>query len=258
MGRFALDSADGFRRKVMKRKLISFGKGFSLTAAILVAFGLVAPRSAQALFGFTDLQQMVILIQQLNQLKLQVQYMESQIKMAKQNIVALGHKETYRNLLHSTGEIGVSTLNDETYAQARVLLDPGVPGLTESRADVSRISLADDASGNTMQAIRQISQWQTTNRNPLSEWERSVFSNDSKFDSTMAQQNLTNIGLFQLYQQGEANLAVNSSVAQQLALQNMRDRNAEVKQLNFWSDVMKYHTTEGGAWTGAGEFLNSH
>jgi hypothetical protein len=42
------------------------------------------------------------------------------------------------------------------------------------------------------------------------------------------------------------------------ALTNKMQRDSMVSNMNFFTEIQHYDTTEGGAWTGAGEFLNSH
>ncbi len=103
-------------------------------------------------------------------------------------------------------------------------------------AALARVGITDDVNQRIMGAVSQINQQQTTNASAVGQWQRSVMSQDDDLN-TAAQQNLTNIGMMHLYEQGRANLAVNSLLTQSLMVQNMQQRDAAVSHLNFVQDL---------------------
>ena len=56
-------------------------------------------------------------------------------------------------------------------------------------------------------------------------------------NTAAAQQNLTNLGMLHLYEQGRAQLTVNSLLTQSLMVQNMERRDSAVSHLNFVQDL---------------------
>jgi hypothetical protein len=104
-----------------------------------------------------------------------------------------------------------------------------------------------------MQTTAQINQQQSANQSAISGWEHSVNSADPALNTTAAQQNLANLGMVQMYEQGKANLAVNSILAQQLTVQNMALRDQQVVDLNRWQQLDSYAASEPLFWGSGSE-----
>jgi hypothetical protein len=124
-------------------------------------------------------------------------------------------------------------------------------GSSAHLADLARVGVIDSTSQNAMATVAQISRQQAMNGTPVTNWESTILSNGPDQNTEVAQQNLTNLGMVQLYEQQRANLAVNSILAQQVTLQNMKDRNESVRDLNRWQNLDDYNANESSAWGGA-------
>jgi hypothetical protein len=235
----------------MRQKWISFGKGCAAMAAVLVLGSVLIPRPAKALFG----EDIPVLLEQLAQLQMQYQNLVQQLKIAEQNILALGQKQTYLNLANNLLP-RVGGLDSVSYASATVPLSTA--SLGHASTDYNYVTMSDDTAQKVISTSSDISNWENKNQQPASQWENLVYSQAPSDNTPVALQNLTNIGLTHLYHQNQAQIALMGILAQQVAVQNMKDRNEMAERMKFFTDISKYDATEGGAWTGAGEFLNSH
>ncbi|MDQ2839611.1 MAG: hypothetical protein M3Y72_00940 [Acidobacteriota bacterium] len=200
--------------------------------------------------------------------------------MAKQNMLAIGNKNTYRtwgvslmqsNVPNRYGELNGwnAAMNNgigipAAYSNATLPLSPHTDflsaeqlGSSQHLADLARVSVIDSTSQNSMATVAQITRQQGLNQRSLSQWESSVYSNSPNYNTEAAQQNLTNLGMVQMYEQGKANLAVNSILAQQMTVQNMKDRNEAVADLNRWQRVSEYNLTTP-VWGNAEQGILNH
>ncbi|MDQ2839799.1 MAG: hypothetical protein M3Y72_01910 [Acidobacteriota bacterium] len=131
-------------------------------------------------------------------------------------------------------------------------------GSSDHLATLGRVGIIDDTSQRSMAISAQIAQQQSRNAAPVQQWESSVVSTNPALNTAAAQQNLTNLGMVQLYEQGRADLAVNNILAQQITLQNMKDRDAAVVDLNRWQKVSEYQETQAYDWGGAEAGIENH
>ena len=104
-------------------------------------------------------------------------------------------------------------------------------------AALARVGITDDINQRVLGAVSQINQQQTTNASAVGQWQNSVLSPSQEMNTAAAQQNLTNLGMLHLYEQGRAQLTVNSLLTQSLMVQNMERRDSTVSHLNFVQDV---------------------
>lgn len=236
----------------MKQKLISLTKGFAALAAVLVLGSVIAPRQAKALFG----EDIPVLLEQLAQLQMQYDNLVQQLRLAERNILALGQKQTYLNLGNRLLQPHVGSLDSASYASATVPLSTA--SLGHASTDYNYVTMSDDTAQKVISTSSDISNWENKNQQPASQWENSVYSQAPSDNTPVALQNLTNIGLTHLYHQQQAQIALTGVLAQQMEIQNMRERNEIAARMKFFTDIQRYDTTEGGAWTGAGNFLNSY
>ncbi len=118
---------------------------------------------------------------------------------------------------------------------------------------LARVGITDDTAQRTMSAAAQITQQQSLNASAVKQWESSVTSTNPNLNTAAAQQNLTNLGMVQMYEQGRANLSLNSLLAQQIAIQNMTTRDAAVQDLNRWQQLQDYAATEPTMWGSASQ-----
>lgn len=202
--------------------------------AIVSALALGTAVPSFAIFGVgdivIDLTQAAHAIQQIGQFETMISSARQNLEVAKQNVLALAHKETYRRLL--TNALHQAQTDSATYGRARLPLTEGV----EAPATVT---LSDSAAENTVALLNQIVQSRNANRASVDRWTNAVSSGDPNANTAAALAGLTNTGLVNLYAQQEQTLAVNSAIAQSLMLQNMRARNEEVAALNAQAEQRK-------------------
>ncbi len=275
-----------FTLSISKKRM----KQIALPLALVVL--LVMPKQASAIFGLGDIvfdpTSYIALLQQFTQMQQMyqnaIQLYNTTVQsyeIAKQNILSLAHKDTYRtwglSLLSSNATNRYGELNGwnaatnngigipAAYQNATLPLSTNTEFLSQEQlgssthlADLARINVIDSTSENSMATMAQILRQQSLNQNPTSQWESSVYSNNPDLNTEAAQQNLTNLGMVKMYEQGKANLAVNSILAQQMMMQNMKDRNAAVGDLNRWQKVAEYAATETYAFGGAAEDIANH
>ncbi len=242
---------------------------------------------ARAMFPVIDLSAIAqaakefVLLRQMYQNALQIYTTTlNSYNLAKQNMLAIGNKSMYRtsgislmqsNVPNRFGELNGwnAAMNNgigipAAYNNATLPLSPHTDflsgeqlGSSQHLADLARVSVIDSTSQNSMATVAQIARQQNFNQSPISQWESSVYSASPDYNTEAAQQNLTNLGMVQMYEQGKANLAVNSILAQQMTLQNMKDRNAAVADLNRWQNVSDYNATQS-YWGGAEQGISNH
>jgi hypothetical protein len=226
------------------------GHRWKRIAAPLIVFVAVAfyvPQSAKG-FAFSDV---LVLYQQLTELRTIVSTAQQNLDVLRQNMMALTRKETYQHLLSNT--IDHYGLSADTFSRSTIPLVANANG-----PDLGRVSEVDSVSQRLLASLGQIQSSQSANRAPVAAWESSVYSSDPRFNNQATQQNLSNLGMVQLYEQGQQQLAVSSLVAQQLALQNLKDRNQAAAAMNWWQQVAENEQAQGVSLGGLQEDVQSH
>ncbi len=258
------------------------GKRWLKRAAVPVGLILVlvlASLPARAQFSVVDWGSISQEVQTIAQLRQMYQNAVQMYTVTKQNLVALTNKNTYQaagmalfgsNAANRYGELNGwnSAMNTgsgipQAYGNATLPLSSNTSFLSSEQlgksthlADLALVSVIDSTSQNTMATVSQVLQ-QSANQTPVAIWERSIYDTNPAYNTAAAQQNLTNLGMVQMYEQGKANLAVNSILAQQLTLQNMRDRNLTVQDLNRWQEVADYQATQPHALGGMEQTIHN-
>src|SRR3954447_13101261 len=127
--------------------------------AMVSALALVTAIPSFAIWGLgdivIDLTQAGHAIQQIGQFETMISSARQNLEIAKQNVLALAHKETYRRLLINA--LRQAQTDAATYGKAKLPLTEGIEA-------PPTVNLSDSASENTVALLDQITQSRNSNR----------------------------------------------------------------------------------------------
>jgi hypothetical protein len=261
----------------MKKKLVSFSKGFAATAAVLGVSLVIAPRPAKALFG----EDIPALLAILAQAQLQVQQLIQQANTIKQNLLRFGQKSFWVTIGHRTlqnatrnsyGETsnwgallnGNPNLAGSAWTAATVGVQPNValqnehPGNSAALANLASVEAVDGSATRCLATIAQYRADAAANRNAQMNLQSAQLDTTDATNSEIEQLNLLNAANAQSANEQRSQGNVQACLVELQTLNSKMQRDSLASQMNFFTEIQRYDTTEGGAWTGAGAFLNTH
>jgi hypothetical protein len=261
----------------MKKKLIYSAKGFTATAMILVIGSVLLPRPAKALFG----EEIPVLLAILAQAQQQVQQMIQQVKTMKQNLLRFGQKSYWATVGHQTlqnatrnsygetsnwGQLlnGNPTLASSTWTAATVGVQPNVAlrneqlGNSAALANLASVEAVDGSATRCLATIAQYRADAAANRNAQMNLQSAQLDTTDGTNSEIQQLNLINAANAQAANEQRSQGNVQACLVELQTLNSKMQRDALASQMNFFTRIQHYDATEGGAWVGAAEFLNTH
>ena len=261
----------------MKQKLVSFAQGFAVTAAVLVISLVIAPRPAKALFG-EDIPTLLAILAQAQQ---QVQQMIQQVRMMKQNLLrftqksywsTVGHRTLQNATRNSYGETnnwgamlnGNPNLVTSAWTEATVGIQPNVAlrneqlGNSAALANLASVEAVDGSATRCLATIAQYRADAAANRNAQINLQGAQLDTTDGTNSEIEQLNLLNAANAQAANEQRSQGNVQACLVELQTLNSKIQRDALASHMNFFTGIQHYDATEGGAWIGAAEFLNTH